>query len=496
MAGAQIVTQRTGTPGGPGLYYLYVSGGGDFSSETMTETYGVFTVGSVTSGTVAVGQEVTGAGVLPLTAIDGNLSGSGPGSTWLVNNAQTVAGENITTTATPLSVVNESRIGATANNDYFDVSPNGAFGYDYNPSSLSYMSGSRGRAGSDAKVWGHRLNAGGELPSASAYMNNLVEKETSQFGSYQATNALLAQVDPTYQGDLAAWAKSTDGLYTFSSQTATTSPAGSSLPTTDPAGTYSLAGPTAPTVDAAGTYSLVGASAPTLAQPGYYVPTAGASSETPVSPGYYQPNYGATTEFLALPPTISGTLAGQTTASGQSDAPFPTVTIADPNIDTSDTLSIRPTDGGGILSDGVGFNGLTTIAPGLYSLSGTAGAITSELDALAFSPSGNPATTTFTLADTSSAGTDAVDTNTTVTVLPTDPVAQQSALDQIDGTESDEISGASALEIDSIVSPPGTYLPAGASAPIADPTAPLAPASLRRTRLAHIAVRTPWTGSF
>ena len=71
----------------------------------MTETYGVLTVGSVTSGTVAVGQEVTGAGVLPLTAIDGNLSGSGPGSTWLVNNAQTVAGENMTMTATPLSVV-------------------------------------------------------------------------------------------------------------------------------------------------------------------------------------------------------------------------------------------------------------------------------------------------------------------------------------------------------------------------------------------------------
>ena len=58
----------------------------------MTETYGVLTVGAVTSGTVAVGQQVTGAGVLPLTAIVSNLSGSGPGSTWLVDNAQTVAG--------------------------------------------------------------------------------------------------------------------------------------------------------------------------------------------------------------------------------------------------------------------------------------------------------------------------------------------------------------------------------------------------------------------
>ena len=71
----------------------------------MTETYGVLTVGAVNSGTVAVGQEVTGAGVVPHTAIEGNLSGSGPGSTWLVNNAQRVAGENMTMRATPLSVV-------------------------------------------------------------------------------------------------------------------------------------------------------------------------------------------------------------------------------------------------------------------------------------------------------------------------------------------------------------------------------------------------------
>ena len=106
----------------------------------MTESYGVLTVGSVTSGTVAVGQQVTG--VASLTGIEGNLSGSGAGSTWLVNNAQTVAGENMTMTATPLSVTYHAVVGATANRDYFDVQPNGAFGFDNNPSSLSYMSGS------------------------------------------------------------------------------------------------------------------------------------------------------------------------------------------------------------------------------------------------------------------------------------------------------------------------------------------------------------------
>ena len=100
-AGSQIITQLDGTPGGVGLYALY-DPGGNVSSETMTESYGKLTVGSVTSGAVGVGQELTGAGVASLTAIDSKLSGSGAGSTWVVNNAQTVAPENMTMMATPL----------------------------------------------------------------------------------------------------------------------------------------------------------------------------------------------------------------------------------------------------------------------------------------------------------------------------------------------------------------------------------------------------------
>ena len=193
----QIVAQLNGTPGGAGLYTLYV-GAGTVSSETMTETYGVLTVGAVTSGTVAVGQKVTGAGVLPLTAIDGNLSGSGPGSTWLVNNAQTVAGENITTTATPLTVVlnwnNQPIIGATENNDFFDVSPNGDFGYNNNPSSLSYMSGTAAAALGLTQASG-AINStpGGQHPTVSEFMNNLVQNEYSQFGSFQNNIGVMAQ---------------------------------------------------------------------------------------------------------------------------------------------------------------------------------------------------------------------------------------------------------------------------------------------------------------
>ena len=114
--------------------------------------------------------------------------------------------------------------------------------------------------------------------------------------------------------------------------------------------------------------------------------------------------------------------------------------ITDPNIHTSDSLSIQITGGGGALSDGVGFSGLTESAAGVYLLSGTAAAITSELNALVFTPNTFSATTTFTLTDTTSLGTSASNANTTVTVTNGEPVysvskflADQSTLDQTPG---------------------------------------------------------------
>ena len=159
-AGSLIINQLDGTPGDAGLYSLFIVGG-TTSSETMTESYGVLTVGSVTSGAVAVGEEVTGAGVLPLTAIDDNLSGSGPGSTWLVNNAQTVAGENMTMNATPLTVTLESDVGATENNDYFKISTEWRLRLRSQSIDLElHERHGGGRVGSDASVWSHQFNAG------------------------------------------------------------------------------------------------------------------------------------------------------------------------------------------------------------------------------------------------------------------------------------------------------------------------------------------------
>ena len=458
---SQIINQLSGTPGGPGQYATFsypLAGGGVVPSEKMTETYGVLKVGAVNSGTVALGQEVATADVPPLTGIEYNLSGNGPGSTWIVNNApaQTVTGD-ITTTAPPLLVNwngnNNPIIGATENHDFFEIMPNGSFGFDQNPSSVSYASGTAAAAlRLTQKTGAIDSSHGGQHPTTAQYMNDTVN-EYGQFGSFETD---IPRAAPA----LAAWAQSTGYKFIPIVAAKSTPPAGSSLPTKDPAGTYGGRGASAPTPappgwyipkpgatsaraeieDPAGSYSLAGASAPTLAQPGYYVPTPGMSFETPDDPGYYTPYVGATAERLVQAPAISGTVRGQSTPSGQTDTPFSLATITDPNELTSDSLSIQITGGGGKLSDGAGFSGLTESAAGVYLLSGTAAAITSELHALVFTPNTFSATTTFTLTDMTSRGTSASDANTTVTVTNGEPVysvsyflAHRGKLDHIPG---------------------------------------------------------------
>jgi hypothetical protein len=49
------------------------------------------TIGTLTSGTIEIGQRVLGGTVAGETYITANISGSGSGSTWTVNNSQLVA---------------------------------------------------------------------------------------------------------------------------------------------------------------------------------------------------------------------------------------------------------------------------------------------------------------------------------------------------------------------------------------------------------------------
>ena len=169
-----------------------------------------------------------------------------------------------------------------------------------------------------------------------------------------------------------------------------------------------------------------------------FTPKAGAPNTTSTttftlsdkSSGYATATVNSTTSVIdsdpAVAPTITGTKAGQTTTSEAPVKPFSGVTIADANnggTDT-DTLTITLSDSGatGTLS-GTGLSGGTG---GVYTLSGTAAAITTELDALSFKPIDGVAhtsvTTTFTLSDKSSAYATATVNNTT-TVIDSDPAA-------------------------------------------------------------------------
>jgi Protein of unknown function (DUF3383) len=99
-------------PGGVGDYIIYYRTGKPQSqaSGPMTETWGLLTVGKVISGTVEPSR-ITGSGVAPDTGIISNLNGSGAGSTWVVNNAQSISGVRLTQTGFLSQVTNNAPAG-------------------------------------------------------------------------------------------------------------------------------------------------------------------------------------------------------------------------------------------------------------------------------------------------------------------------------------------------------------------------------------------------
>jgi hypothetical protein len=212
-AGTQITSQVSGTPNGAGVYSLYVPEG-HISTETLTETYGVLTVGSASSGAVAIGQQVTGAGVLPLTAIESHLSGN----TWLVNYAQTVASENMTMTGAPLSVVYTPVTGATENSGSFSIQQNGDF--LYNSSSVSFAGGTAAPALGLTQDTGAFLTPEQIVPitdaALAAFMNNLIAANPDDpFAAFQTTWDPKDFTPPGEAAGLEAWAMSTNDQYAY-----------------------------------------------------------------------------------------------------------------------------------------------------------------------------------------------------------------------------------------------------------------------------------------
>ena len=169
---------------------------------------------------------------------------------------------------------------------------------------------------------------------------------------------------------------------------------------------------------------------------------------------------------LPAAPTITGGTATPTTMSEAPVAPFAGVTVGDSNNDATDTLTISIGDIGGTLSGA----GLSGGAGGVYTITGTASAITGALDALVFTPkagqSGTDSTTTFALSDLSSASTIAGTTSTfaVIDIDPALPTADLTAngtsdilLQSTDGTIAAWLMDGLSIAADDTVVNPGTF---------------------------------------
>lgn len=91
QTGTQITGQVSGTPGGVGVYTVSIpqTVNSLASQGTITQTYGLLTVGGTVTGTFSVGDAISAASAG--TVITALSTGVGQAGTYIVNNTQTVA---------------------------------------------------------------------------------------------------------------------------------------------------------------------------------------------------------------------------------------------------------------------------------------------------------------------------------------------------------------------------------------------------------------------
>jgi hypothetical protein len=101
-AGTTVTSQLSGTAGAAGTYAVSVTQ--TVASTTISATYGVMTVSAVSSGTLSIGQGVSGSGVTAGTIITALGTGTGLTGTYYVNKTQTAASTAITAAAVAVTV--------------------------------------------------------------------------------------------------------------------------------------------------------------------------------------------------------------------------------------------------------------------------------------------------------------------------------------------------------------------------------------------------------
>jgi hypothetical protein len=202
-----IVGQIAGAPGGVGQYACWYGWGfppydiAAAPGSSLTETYGVLTITSVSSGgPIVPGLNLSGRGAYGYVY---QQTGGAPGGagTYVIQQALSVGPEAITLKATPMTVTYHTVKGAKANRGALWLAQNGAS--PPNTSSMTYVGGTAAAALGWTQASGAILSTpGGTLANINAYMNSLA-------GLAAFTDIYTdSDTDPTTASALASWTAS------------------------------------------------------------------------------------------------------------------------------------------------------------------------------------------------------------------------------------------------------------------------------------------------
>jgi hypothetical protein len=213
---AQIIAHR-GSP--TSEHYSTFSNSGT-ASGALTETYGILHIGTLVSGQIKAGEELSVPG-MPNTAIVQDLGGGN----WLVNNApQAVISGDFTVTAPALTVQSNQLQGVTENHDFLEVSVGGEYGFDQRPSSLGFAE--NGSTGTAADLLGLSKSSGamdsspgGQRVTIAQMMKQFIARAPDPFGSFQSA-------EPRLDGAFEHWQQHHPSYAFLPNNHKTTTPAG------------------------------------------------------------------------------------------------------------------------------------------------------------------------------------------------------------------------------------------------------------------------------
>jgi hypothetical protein len=208
-----------GTNGGIGAYSLFIRHSDITTPTKMVETYGLMTVNSIISGTMAANLAVRGAGVNGHTAVEEAGSRTG---TWIVDQSQTVASEKMTLLEPPLAMTWNPITGVTRNSGYYILQ---AFqNFNWKNSTISYLSDVPGHTPVASLIGMTRGFTGvNGIPNTNSYADSpgsMVTNPTTWMNSfYNAHGYIAGTFQLTYNPTGAAPANLMSGLQTWGSGT-------------------------------------------------------------------------------------------------------------------------------------------------------------------------------------------------------------------------------------------------------------------------------------